>query len=154
MELHQIRQVLQSIRSAGTSAYGFVFRYFIFSVMIVFSIGLIFDYTVRAQVPTTWSNSAAIATVEGKVAVLEMRISSFSDIQIQMQLIRDRLTVLETKETAAGAKIDEIYTAKNWLIFGVFSILLNEAMKRLKFKSKDSDEPGSGERQTLESRKG
>lgn len=111
-----------------------VLRWFTFAILVIFALGILFSLPAHAQAPNPYTNAANIADVDGKVKVLETKVTSLGDLAIQFQALRERMIAMELTQKESAQKIDEIYGAKNWLVFAVFGILINEAMKRLKFR--------------------
>lgn len=107
-------------------------------VLVVFSIGVTvsFFYAVHAQDSLQVANAIDIAG-------LKRQLSDLGDLPVQVSAMRERMAKLEGDVSQAKKQLDGIDAKGDWLVFGVFGILLTQVIKGIKFPftSKEDTSP-------------
>lgn len=79
------------------------------------------------------------------IAELQHDVQDLRDMPIQLGAMRERLVKVEGDVAQANKRLDAIDAKGNWVVFGVFGILLTQVIKGIKFNK----DPESGEHVAL-----
>lgn len=103
-----------------------------FGVVCIFVIGLLSTILMRGQEPNAFENSLAITR-------LQEDYRDMASLPSQMEIVRNDVQILKEHDIEHSKKLDHIDTVGDWIVFGVFGILITQIVKGIRFPRDKSD---------------